>query len=49
MEGGKSAALETEQILTPTGTDHSQIADNKCKILCTEPRTMPDESLEGEV
>lgn len=49
MEGGKSAAPETEQILMPAETQHPQIADNKCKILYTEHRRMPAESLEGDV
>lgn len=47
--GGKSAAPETEQILIPTETQRSQTADYKCKFLCTEHRTMPAESLEGNV
>lgn len=49
VEGGKSAGPEAEQILIPTETQCSQTADNKCKILCTEHRTLPAESLDGDV
>lgn len=48
VEGGKSAAPDTEQILILTETQRSQTADNKCKILCTEHRTLPAAFLEGD-